>query len=158
MNNIYTNSDSSINNYFINKKNYNINKISLQSKSTTNVTKDSVSNNNLIQISEKNENLINAKQAKAALDYTLNEFSYDETKRCEMMADLNAANFLMECDMNKTPLSTNCLEQSFSFTDYADNLVKYAEKLQKTSPGFFPSNFVDFCKKYQENLKNFGCK
>lgn len=157
MNNIYTcNSNGSINNYISNRKNDNINNISSLSKSASNGAKNSVSDNNLVQINEKNENLINVKKAKSALDYTLKDFSEDE--KSQMIIALDAVNFFMEHETNdKTPLSTNCLEQSFSFTDYASELVKCAEKLQKTSPGFLPSNFVDFCKKYQGNLKNFGC-
>lgn len=158
MNDIYTrNSNGSINNYISNKKNDNIkDNISLPSKSPANAVKASVSDNNLVQISEKNQNLINVKKAKSALDYSLKDFSEDE--KSQMIIALSTVNFIIEHETNdKTPLSTNCLEQPFSFIDYASELVKYAEKLQKTSPGFLPSNFVDFCKKYQENLKNFGC-
>lgn len=158
MNYIYTcNSNGSINNYISNKKNDNIkDNISLSSKSPANAVKASVSDNNLVQISEKNQNLINVKKAKSALDYTLEDFSEDE--KSQMIIALAALNFFMKHEMNdKTPLSTNCVEEPFSFTDYANDLVKCAEKLQKTRPRFLPSNFVDFCKKYQENLKNFGC-
>ncbi|OPJ63388.1 hypothetical protein [Clostridium oryzae] len=154
-------SDNTINyadNYICNKKSTIINdKSSIQASTTdnTDTIKNSKTNTDSIQISETNENLINTKKSKDALDYTLKDYSDNE--KSQMVIALSTLNYYMECHGEETPLSTNCLEHSFSFTNYANKLVEYTKQVQETSPGFLPSNFLDFCEEYQKNLKNLGC-
>lgn len=113
-------------------------------------------NSDSIQISNNNKTIINFQKAKDAYKETLSlpEFKIDFNGCTDMSAAFTDMQFFMAQEgINSTFSSPEC-----SFMNFADNLIEFSQKFNSEHPGFLPSNFMDFCQKYKENLTKYGCE
>lgn len=156
MNKIYTN---------INNKNFNVSKNQILEK--TKITKkpdkninENIKLNDTIKINEKNENIINTKKAHDAFKDTCEDCGYVKNSLgndVDMSYYYGIVVDLMESEGIAVP--NFILDgESNDFLPFIDKLKDFAKDLNKTDPGFLPSQFLDFCDAFKEKLTQYGCK
>ncbi|MBE1305484.1 hypothetical protein G4W71_15880 [Clostridium botulinum] len=156
MNKIYSN----INNQNFNiSKNQTLEKVNIDKE--LNKTNDAnMKCNDTINISQKNENVINTKKAWDAFKDTCSDIGYiknDLGIDTDMSPYYCIALDLME--KQGIPVPSFCLDgESNDFSPFIDKLKDFAKELNKTNPGFLPSQFLDFCDAFKEKLTQYGCK
>ncbi|ACA56054.1 hypothetical protein FDC45_19700 [Clostridium botulinum] len=149
----------------VNNQNSNISKNQTLQKSKINeklnkTNDENIKFNDTINISEKNENIINTKKAWDAFKDTCSDIGYiknDLTIDTDMSPYYCIALDLME--KQGIPVPSFCLDgESNNFLPFIDKLKDFAKELNKTNPGFLPSQFLDFCDAFKEKLPQYGCK
>lgn len=135
-----------------------------QPEKNSNEQLKSSSNIDNIEIKETNENVINKKKAYDALRDTCDEIG-PTTWNGYTSADM-ITNFLIMADIMKTQgiptpnfvINGNDVECS-DFVGFVDKLKNFANSaLQNNEITSLPTNFMEFCDKYKENLIKYGCK
>ena len=131
-------------------------------KNTNNSLK--TNNTDSIEIKETNEAIINKKKAYDAFQDACKEIgptswggydSADMSTYFVIMVDImktngiQAPNFALNRDNIECP----------NFIDFVDKVKEFAtSSLQNKTFDSLPTNFIEFCDKYKENLINYGCK
>ncbi|KEJ03934.1 hypothetical protein [Clostridium botulinum] len=156
MNKIYSN---------INSQTLNISKNQTLEKTKINKGSDKTNDKNIkcndtININQKNENVINTKKAWDAFKDTCSDIGYiknDLAIDTDMSPYYCIALDLME--KQGIPAPSFCLDgESNNFLPFIDKLKDFAKELNKTNPGFLPSQFLDFCDAFKEKLAQYECK
>ena len=156
MNKIYSN---------INNENFNISKNQILEK--TKLTKEldkntneNIKHNDTIEINEKNENIINTKKAWDAFKDTTSDFGYF-TNNNGFSVNMSVSYCIVVALMREEgiPIPYFALDgDNNNFLPFIDKLKDFAKDLNKTDPGFLPSQFLDFCDAFKEKLTQYGCK
>jgi len=123
-------------------------------------SKDTTNNLDTITISEKNETIINSKKAQDALSETVSNFKGKlypcGSGQMDITGVLAYITTFAQGQGVETPLDLN-FNMATSYKSYIDNLSNFAEKLSLTRPDLVPSDFMDFCVQYKDNLTKNGC-
>ncbi|KEI93780.1 hypothetical protein [Clostridium botulinum] len=157
MNKIYSN----INNQTLNiSKNQTLEKTKINKESDKTNDKN-IKCNDTITINENNGNIINTKKAWDSFKDTCSDFGYVGENLMGGGVDMSYY-YGIAVDLMKDqgiPVSYFCLDgESNDFLPFIDKLKDFAKELNKTNPGFLPSQFLDFCDAFKEKLTQYGCK
>ncbi|HBJ2614770.1 TPA: hypothetical protein LA742_003271 [Clostridium botulinum] len=157
MNKIYTNVN---NKNFDISKNQNIEKVKIN-KDLDRTTNKNIKFNDIVKINEKNENIINTKKAWDSFKDTCSDFGYVGENLMGGGADMSYYYGIAADLMEKQGITVPyfCFDgESNDFLPFIDKLKDFAKELNKTNPGFLPSQFLDFCDAFKEKLTQYGCK
>lgn len=108
-------------------------------------------------IHEKNEKVINTSKAKEAFENTLQQFLPEE--RAKIVFDYVCIKASMEHDGILLPeqVFSDDYSDSFSYIQFIEDMKSYV--INNTNDFEFKSkNFLDFCEKFEEELKKLDCK
>ncbi|HDK7157171.1 TPA: hypothetical protein PTV43_002317 [Clostridium botulinum] len=157
MNKIYTN----INNQTLNiSKNQTLEKTKIN-KELNKTNDENMKCNDTIVINGKNENIINKKKALDSFKDTCSDFGYVGKNLMGGGVDMSYYYGIAADLMEKQGITVPyfCLDgESNDFLPFIDKLKDFAKELNKTNPGFLPSQFLDFCDAFKEKLTQYGCK
>ncbi|MEL5900174.1 hypothetical protein AAGC94_19245 [Clostridium sporogenes] len=126
-------------------------------KASDNVNKENVIIKDECIIHEKNEKVINTSKAKEAFENVLQQFPPEE--RAQIVFDYFVIKSSMEDEGILLPeqVFSDNYNDSFSYMQFIKDMKSYV--INNTNDFKFKSNnFLDFCEKFQEELKKLDCK